>query len=134
MSKHLKNLKGFTLVEILIVVVMLAILFAIAVPIYQNYVAQARAAEAQEAINAIKAAANVYNARTGSWPNSIDQLEQLEFEDVTLDRWTFAIVSGGRGINQITATSTARMPGGAGKQVVLNVQTGEWHGYGFDTY
>ena len=134
MLKHFRNRKGFTLVEILIVVVMLAILFAIAVPIYTRYVAQARAAEAQEAINAIKSAANVFKARYGRTPNNIDQLEQLEFEDVTLERWNFNIVSTGQGISQITATSTSRMPGGAGKQVTLNVQTGEWRGYGFDTY
>ena len=134
MLKLFRNSKGFTLVEILIVVVMLAILFAIAVPIYINYVAQARAAEAQEAINSIKSAANVHYARTGQWPTSLDQMDQLQFEDVIMDRWTFNIVTGGQGITQITATSTGRMPGGAGKQVSLNCVTGEWHGYGFDNY
>lgn len=134
MLNRLKNLKAFTLVEILIVVVMLAILFAIAVPIYSNYVAQARAAEAQEAINAIKAAANVFNARFNTWPTTVDQLNQLQFESVTTERWNFNIVAGGQGITQISATSTGRMPGGAGKVVILNVQTGEWRGYGFDNY
>lgn len=134
MLKHFRNPKGFTLVEILIVVVMLAILFAIAIPIYTRYVAQARAAEAQEAINAIKAASNVFNAQTGTWPTNIDQLDQLEFQDVTKQRWNFNIVSGGQGLSSISATSTGRMPGGAGKTVTLNVTTGEWRGYGFDTY
>lgn len=134
MLKHFRNRRGFTLVEILIVVVMLAILFAIAIPIYTRYVAQARAAEAQEAINAIKAAANVFNAQHGAWPTNIDQLDQLEFQDVTRERWNFNIVSGGQGITSISATSTGRMPGGAGKTVTLNVVTGEWRGYGFDTY
>jgi prepilin-type N-terminal cleavage/methylation domain-containing protein len=134
MLKLFRNRDGFTLVEILIVVVMLAILFAIAVPIYVSYVAQARAAEAQEAINSIKAAANVFFARTGQWPANIDQLDQLQFEDVVKDRWNFNWVIAGQGMTQITATSTGRMPGGAGKQVTLNVVTGEWHGYGFDNY
>ncbi len=134
MLKHLRERKGFTLVEILIVVVMLAILFAIAVPIYVNYVAQARAAEAQEAINAIKAACNVYHARRGVYPATIEQLDQLQFEPSTKDRWNFNWVVAGNGLNEISATSTGRMPGGAGKKVTLNVQTGEWHGYGFDTY
>ena len=134
MLKHLRKHKGFTLVEILIVVVMLAILFAIAVPIYINYVAQARSAEAQEAINAIKAAANVHHARYGQYPSSVEQMEQLEFEQATEDRWRFNIVVAGDGINEITATSTNQMPGGAGKQVTLNVRTGQWRGYGFDNY
>ena len=134
MLKHFRKRDGFTLVEILIVVVMLAILFAIAVPIYTRYVAQARAAEAQEAINAIKSAANVHHARTGAWPSNVDDIDQLDFEPVTEERWSFNIVSGGQGINQITATSTGRMPGGAGKKVTLDMRTGEWKGYGFDTY
>jgi prepilin-type N-terminal cleavage/methylation domain-containing protein len=134
MLKRFKNPQGFTLVEILIVVVMLAILFAIAVPIYVNYVAQARAAEAQEAINSIKSAANVFFAQHGQYPANIEQLDQLQFEDVVMERWNFNWVVAGTGITQITATSTGRMPGGAGKQVTLNTQTGEWHGYGFDNY
>jgi prepilin-type N-terminal cleavage/methylation domain-containing protein len=134
MLKHFRSRKGFTLVEILIVVVMLAILFAIAVPIYINYVASARSAEAQEAINAIKAAAKVYHARNGVWPNNVQQMQHLlEFEDVTELRWSFAIISSGQGLSQITATSLGQMPGGAGKIVTLNVQTGEWSGYGFDS-
>ena len=134
MLKHFRNRKGFTLVEILIVVVMLAILFAIAVPIYVAYVASARSAEAQEAINSIKAAANIYRARTGSWPGNIDQLDQLEFEEVTTRRWNFNIVIGGQGITSISETSTGQMTGGAGKTVTLNIVTGEWRGYGFDNY
>lgn len=134
MLKHLRKHKGFTLVEILIVVVMMAILFAIAVPIYVNYVAQARSAEAQEAINAIKSAANVFNARYGSYPTSIEQMDQLQFEEATTERWNFSITTSGDGLSEITATSTSRMAGGAGKQVTLDCQTGEWSGYGFDTY
>jgi prepilin-type N-terminal cleavage/methylation domain-containing protein len=134
MLKHFRNRKGFTLVEILIVVVMLAILFAIAVPIYVAYVASARSAEAQEAINSIKAAANVYHARTGGWPGNLDDLDQLEFEEVTTRRWNFNWVAGAQGLTQITATSTGSMPGGAGKAVTLNVVTGNWSGYGFDNY
>jgi len=134
MLKHFRNRKGFTLVEILIVVVMLAILFAIAVPIYVSYVASARSAEAQEAINSIKAAANVHHARTGAWPGNLEDLDQLEFEEVTTRRWHFTWVAGAQGLTQITATSTGSMPGGAGKIVTLNLVTGNWNGYGFDNY
>ncbi|MCP4582724.1 MAG: prepilin-type N-terminal cleavage/methylation domain-containing protein [candidate division Zixibacteria bacterium] len=134
MLKHFRNRKGFTLVEILIVVVMLAILFAIAVPIYISYVASARSAEAQEAINAIKAAAKVFQARNGQWPNNVQQMDQLlQFEEVTELRWTFNIVTAGQGLAQISATSLGQMPGGAGKVVTLDVRTGEWRGYGFDS-
>jgi len=129
-----RSRKGFTLVEILIVVVMLAILFAIAVPIYSRYVAGARSAEAQEAISAVLAAEKVHFAENGSYATRLDQLTRLELDQVTERRWAFNITVSGRGINAVTATSTGLMPGGAGKQVVYTAETGKWSGYGFDTY
>lgn len=134
MKRLLKGRKGFTLVEILIVVVMLAILFAIAVPIYSNYVASARSTEAQESISAIWAGAKIYHAEEGEWPDVVSQMRKLEFDKVTENRWNFTIVSTSRGITSITATSTDQMRGGRNKRVSLNVETGQWKGYGFDTY
>jgi prepilin-type N-terminal cleavage/methylation domain-containing protein len=125
--------KGFTLVEVLVVVVILAILAAIAVPIYLRYVEGARAGEAQEAIGATWAAAKVYHAQTGTWPTDIRQLTQLTLDQIILDRWTLSINGGGTGgIRQITATSRGAMPGGAGKTVTFDAQTGKWRGYGTD--
>jgi type IV pilus assembly protein PilE len=46
--------KGFTLIELMIVVAVIAILAAIAYPSYQNYVRQARRADAHEALMRIQ--------------------------------------------------------------------------------
>lgn len=43
--------KGFTLIEIMVVVVMVAILAAIAIPSYQQYIRRANASEAQQAMH-----------------------------------------------------------------------------------
>lgn len=40
-----KNMQGFTLIELMIVIAILGILLAIAIPAYQDYLARARAAE-----------------------------------------------------------------------------------------
>jgi len=133
MKKLLKRQEGFTLVEIIIVLVIIAALFAIAIPIYASYVAQARSAEAQEAINTIWSALKIHNAETNTWASNIQQLKRLEMDQVTRRRWNFSWTTSGRGVSSITATSTGLMPGGAGKQVTLNIETGEWRGYGFDT-
>jgi prepilin-type N-terminal cleavage/methylation domain-containing protein len=130
MSISRRNVRGFTLVEVLVVVVILAILAAIAVPIYLRYVESARAGEAQEAIGAIWAASKVRHAETGQWPNNLAQMPNLRLDAIVQQRWTFAIQTGGTGIRTITATSTARMPGGGGKQVRFDAQQGTWSGYG----
>ena len=127
-----RNSKGFTLVEVLVVVVILAILAAIAVPIYLNYVKSARAGEAQEAIGSIWAASKVYHAETGQWPSDMRQLTKLKLDPVVQDRWRFTINGSGSGIQTISGTSTAVMPGGAGNIVTFDATRGKWGGYGTD--
>ncbi len=124
--------KGFTMVELAIVLVILAILAAIAVPLYLQYVESARAGEAQEAIAAVMAAAKIQHAETGQWQTRIEQLRKLDLDPLTRERWNFTITPGQNAISRITATSTGRMPGGAGKVVQFDAITGKWSGYGFD--
>lgn len=88
--------------------------------------------EAQEAIAAIWAAAKVQHAETGRWATKMNHLKRLNLEQVTLDRWNFALITGANGMQMIRGTSTSLMPGGAGKIVSFDAQRGRWSGYGFD--
>ena len=59
---------GFTLIELMIVVAIIGILAAIAIPQYQNYVARAQVAEGFSLAGPFKAAITEYYITTGKYP------------------------------------------------------------------
>lgn len=61
--------KGFTLVELMIVVSVLAILAAITLPTFSNAKEKATAASAATSMKAIASAIYQYRNDTGEWPN-----------------------------------------------------------------
>jgi type IV pilus assembly protein PilA len=67
----MKNLqKGFTLIELMIVVAIIAILAAIAIPAYQNYLIRAQVSEAAVLTDGAKTAMAEYYSNYGQWPTS----------------------------------------------------------------
>ena len=63
-----KMQKGFTLIELMIVVAIIAILAAIALPAYQDYVARAQVSEAMSLTSGAKTAVVEYYADKGAYP------------------------------------------------------------------
>jgi len=133
--KILRNRSGFTLVELLAVLIIVAILAAVAVPTYMSYVKGARAANAQTTIGAVVTANKVYLQKFGKYATSIEQLEKeklLEVEPAARRDWSFTVVAGGQNFNSVNAVSTDNMPAGAGKTITYNVEEGSFKGYGID--
>jgi len=60
--------KGFTLIELMIVVAIIGILAAIAIPAYQNYTIRAQVTEGLTLGDGWKTAISEYYANTGNWP------------------------------------------------------------------
>ena len=68
MKKSLRNQAGFTLVELMIVIVIVGILAAVAVPIYQSNITKAKMSECDAALGTIRTALRVSYAENGTYP------------------------------------------------------------------
>ena len=66
----MKKQQGFTLIELMIVVAIIGILAAIAIPAYQDYTCRAKISEAINAATPAKTAVSEYYVSTGDIPTS----------------------------------------------------------------
>ena len=73
-KKMQSNQRGFTLIELMIVVAIIGILTAIAFPLYANIQARARVAKAQADARTLASAVVVYSAHTGNLPAALADL------------------------------------------------------------
>ena len=65
----MKKEKGFTLIEVLIVVFIVGILAAVAIPTYRGYTQRGRRADAKTALEQLRASQEVFRAERGRYAN-----------------------------------------------------------------
>jgi len=128
-------LEGFTLVEILIVVVIIGILATVAIPTYFKYVERGYASDAKIQIKNILQNAELYRQETSDWPTDVGTMiteGYIELKTSILQKWEFTLqLEGDAGAKgQISATSLPGMQGGEGHQIIFLVDEGEYVGYG----
>jgi|TARA_B100000959_G_C14452437_1_gene407434 prepilin-type N-terminal cleavage/methylation domain-containing protein len=129
-------LEGFTLVEILIVVVIIGILATVAIPTYFKYVERGYASDAKVQIKNILQNAELYRQETGQWPTDVQTMiaeGYIELKQSILNKWEFTIQLEDNEMGtsgQISSTSLPGMQGGEGHQIIYLVDEGEYVGYG----
>ena len=129
-------MEGFTLVEILIVVVIIGILATVAIPTYFKYVERGYASDAKVQIKNILQNAELYRQETGQWPADVETMiaeGYIELKRSILNKWEFTVQLEDNEVGtsgQISATSLPAMHGGEGHQVIFLVDEGEYVGYG----
>lgn len=74
MKNLIKSKKGFTLIELVIVIAILGILAGIAIPRFLNATATARGAKIVADLRTIDSAIVIYNAKTGNLPTATTDL------------------------------------------------------------
>jgi len=130
MAKWLmKKEKGFTVIELMVVLIILAILAAIAVPIYRNYIARSFASEAMGVIGAIIQDAKAFRMANGAWPpnNWFQESQYVDQDEINNNNVHFTYTYANA---VITATG-----GRAGRltnndTITYNLTTYQWAGAG----
>ncbi len=136
MKRYKTMLEGFTLVEILIVVVIIGILATVAIPTYFKYVERGYASDAKVQIKNILQNAELYRQETGQWPTDVQTMiaeGYIELKQSILNKWEFTIQLEDNEMGtsgQISSTSLPGMQGGEGHQIIYLVDEGEYVGYG----
>ncbi len=72
--KKLSNQKGFTLIELMIVVAIIGILAAVAIPQYQNFTKKSKASEAKVVLDGIITAEAAYFAENDNFTHNLSDL------------------------------------------------------------
>jgi len=67
-SRHLSAQRGFTLVEIMVVVTLIGLLCAIAAPAYQRLVKRTKLTSIRNDLRAASGAIQIYSFERGAWP------------------------------------------------------------------
>ena len=86
--KHTQFIRGFTLIELMIVIGIVAILVALAVPAYNDYTIRSKVAECINGAAVAKIGVSEYRQTLGAWPPSMEEagLDYTDFKTFVEDK------------------------------------------------
>ena len=97
--------RGFTLIELMVVVIILGVLAAVAIPLYTDYIKNARTSEGIARLDSIMTASKAYHQRYNKWPKTTgDANYYADFTDTK--HFSYKIDSGGGGTGAFSLKAT----------------------------
>lgn len=114
MFSRFHNRKGFTLIELMIVVVIIGILAALAIPRFMKATSKAKQSEAKQLLKQIYTMEHTYRQGNNTYgdngltsaPGALFTFPQIGVEIQASAMYTYAVVAGA---NTFTATATANI-------------------------
>ena len=106
----MKRQQGFTLIELMIVVAIIGILAAIAIPAYQDYTARAKVSEALVLVSSAKTSVSDTRMATGTMPTT-NALAGLPAAASMTSGWVTSVTVGAGGAIAVVLKASA-VPGG----------------------
>ena len=103
MLKRVRNKKGFTLIELMIVVAIVGILAAIAIPAYLDYTVKTKITEVTTAMDAMAQSSTEYHAATGAFPAATYNYNALAAVSIEYCSWNYSTSDAANNCN-LTAT------------------------------
>src|SRR5258708_7509124 len=116
----MKNKYGFTLLEMLIVISIIAILAATLIPNFIGFDTEARLASTKTNLNTLRTRLSLFRAKEGKYPKDFNELVETTYNDVGvqkpyLDQIPVEFISSSSGDNHVdNQSSSDPIPGDGG--------------------
>lgn len=102
----MQKIKGFSLVELMVVIAIIAILASIGIPMYSNYVLKSHRSEAQAELLSAANAADSFEIKNGEFPSGSDITSFWNSSTTKNGYYTLSYDANGSVDYTITATAT----------------------------